>query len=329
MGHLIRYFMQFRKFIGKRIYYLFFFILVIGFFEGIGISLFLPILQNGFGEDRLSTALKIVFNFFSMPFSFNKFLILTFAFFVLRSVFLISYARYFSKLSSKLIASLRQRVTDSVFDANYTYLVRKEAGYINNVIIREITHVVRAFATFSQTISFALYGIVYAALSLLLNFKAAIIVLACGPIIFLFMKRLNRLTTKASRNLSSSYGRFQSFMIQGLSKFKYLKATFTYRKFAGLIENENRKLGKLHFKLSFLQALSRDAFEPVVVLVVIGLMFYHVSVLKKGIDEVIFLIFLFPQIARQFLNTQINYRKFLGTIGSIETFHGLEKELEE
>ena len=57
MRYLIEYFIKFRSFVGRRVYYLLLLMLVVGFFEGIGVTLFLPVLQDGFGDDKLSKIL--------------------------------------------------------------------------------------------------------------------------------------------------------------------------------------------------------------------------------------------------------------------------------
>ena len=78
-----------------------------------------------------------------------------------------------------------------------------------------------------------------------------------------------------------------------------------------------------------MQSLARDAFEPLIVFVVVALLFYQVTILGRSPSEVVFLAFLFIQVARQILNAQSSYRKFLAARGSIEIFKKLEKELFE
>jgi len=227
MRHIIEYFIRFRKLIGKKVYYLLTLMLVVGFVEGAGITLFLPILQNGFGDDKLSQILKFIFDFFGIGFSFNILLTCIMMFFILRSIFLISYARYFGKLSSNLVIGLRRKIMEGVFEADYLYTLKKEIGYINNAITHELACVVDAFNTFSRMTGNAILASVYIILSMLINFNITIMVMVLGPIIAIFMKRLNLLTNNASLNLSFSYGKFHSILIQALSKIKYLKSTLS------------------------------------------------------------------------------------------------------
>ncbi|MDB4349664.1 ABC transporter ATP-binding protein/permease [Omnitrophica bacterium] len=329
MRYLIEYFVQFRRLIGRKIYLLLSLMSVIGFVEGIGIALFLPILQNGFGDDRLSRALKFVFDLLRISFSFNLALIIIVIFFTLRSVLLIFYAGYFGKIYANLIVGLRYLLSNKIFTADYLYLLKKETGYINNIITREIPRVVSAFDMFSSVINYTLYGLIYMALAMLLNFRAAIVIAVCGPIVIIFVRKINPLINQASLELTSSYGRFHSILIQVLGKLKYLKATFSNTRISKIINKENKILGHIQFKLFFLQSFTKNAFEPLVIFVVVGLLFYYVTILRKGVSEVIFLAFLFMQVARQFLTTQTCYRKFLSCRGSIKTFNDITRELEE
>ncbi len=98
MKRIIAYFGQFKRFLGNKLYFLLALTLLVGFFEGVGITLFLPILRQGFGDDKLSKILKAVFGIFHMEFSFALMLVLILAFFVLRAACTILYARYFGKM---------------------------------------------------------------------------------------------------------------------------------------------------------------------------------------------------------------------------------------
>jgi len=329
MRYLIEYFIRFRRFIGRRIYCLLLLILLVGFVEGVGVTLFLPILQDGFGDDKLSRVLKFVFDFLRIEYSFVLILAFILVFFILWAAFLILYARYFGMVSADLVVTLRRDVFNKVFNTDYLYVLKKEVGFINNAIIREIEHVVDAFRTFSYVLNYALYSIVYLILAFLLNFKSALAVMALGPVLILVMRRLNALTNAVSVETSLSHGRFHSMLIQALSKIKYLKATMSGIRLSKIIDKENAKLGALRFRLQFLQSLSTNAIEPIVVFVVVGLFFYHVVMLGGEVNQVVFLVFLFLQVARQFMNAQSSYRKFLASMGSIKTFGDLKKELDE
>lgn len=329
MRHLIKFFLKFRKWIGRRIYFILTLMLIGGFMEGIGITLFFPILQNGFGDDRLSRVMGSVFSFFHIEFSFTGFLLLILIFFILRGAFLISYGWYFGKVSTNLLVTLRKRLMNDIFASDYLYLLKKETGYISNVAFLELERVVSSFNTFSQILNFSLFGLIYAIPAFLLNFKIAAIVVGISPLLMLFMRRFNTLTSKTSEKLSDSHGRFNSATIQALGKLKYLKATMSHLNAVKIIDRENKELGAARFKMSFLGRLSRDIFEPFIVLIVVALIFYYVIIIKRPIGEVIFLVFLFLQISRQFLNAQVYYRKFLSSIGSIDTYNKLSSELKE
>jgi len=329
MRNLIEYFVQFKKFIGRKIYYLLFLMLIVGFVEGIGVALFLPILQDGFGNDKLSQALKFGFNLFRIRYSFTLVLIFVLGFFVLRAAFLIYHARYFGKILAELIIKLREKIMDSVFKADYLYLLKKEIGYISNAITREIPLVVDAFQNFAGILKYVVYALIYIVLSLLLNFKVTLIVLGFSPVAIIVMRKFNKRISQVSFQGSFSRGKFHSFVIQCLSKIKYLKATSSHTKISKIVEGENRNLGDLRYQAFFLQSLARNLFEPLIVLVIVGLIFYYVIGLGRNVNEVMFLVFLFMQIARQFLNMQTSYRKFLASIGSIKTFNNFLGELEE
>lgn len=329
MRYLFQYFMQFKRYVGNRVYYLLALTLIAGFMEGVGVTLFLPILNKGFGDDKLSGVMKTIFGFFHIGFSFKIILIFILAFFCLRSLFVLTYDRYFGKVSANLIITLRNLLLNKVFSADYLYLLSKETGHINNTLMREIGYVVDAFDKFALTVNPTIYGVIYMSLAMILNFKVSLIILIVSPLFILMMLRLNEITGQASRDFSFYHGRFNSDLIQALSKVKYLKATSSHPMVMKIIDKGNKKLGTLKFKNFFLQSISTNVFEPLVIFVIVALLFYYVIILKKDVNEVIFLALLFLQIMRQLLAAQGGYRKFLVSIGSIENYNRFIAELDE
>jgi subfamily B ATP-binding cassette protein MsbA len=330
MRYLIEYFNQIRKFIPLlTILFIMLLIMVVGFIESIGIALFLPILQSGFGGDKLSQGLKLFFNFFNLSFSFKLLLIFIVSFFMARAVILIFYFRYLGRVVSNLIIKVRRELSNKVFIVDYLYLLKKEIGYVNNAIVREAASTADAFRVSTEIIKYMLYSLIYIALSMLLNFKVTLIIIGFTPVLFVSMKYVNTKISHASRQLSSSYGKFNSIIIQCLSKIKYLKATLSHTKISKIVEEENKNLGDWRFDLFFWQSLTKNLLEFVVVVAVISLLFYHVGILQRSVNEIVFLVFLFMQVTRQFINAQNSYRKFLASRGSIEIFTNLLRELEE
>ena len=328
MRALSAYFLQIRKFIGKRVYYLMALMLIAGFVESIGITLFFPIFQNGFGDDNLSKVLQFIFGLFNVEFSMKVILICIATFFSARAFFLLIYTRYFGKVSANLLVSLRRRMLAKVFSAEYLFLLKKELGAINNVVVREIAFVVQAFEKFAFIINYVLYGIMYVCVSMLLDIKTTIIVLVITPIIYIPARRINALTNRYSVDITASYGRMHSILIQALSKLKYIKATLANTRIAKIIDGENRRMGTLQFKQAYLQERARIIFETAILFMVLAILFVHVAVRDRGAGEVLFLVFLFLQIARQFLNAQTSYRKFVASMGSINIFNNMFKELD-
>ena len=225
-----------------------------------------------------------------------------------------------------MLIALRRRAIDNIFASDYAYILKKEIGYINNIINRETTHVIEAFDSFVLIFSHFAYALVYILLSLVLSVRLTFMVVILAPILIVLMRRINRLTGQASVDLSRIYARFQSILIQALSKIKYLKSTFSSARISKIIDNENRNAGLQTFKVKFFQLLARYILEPLFIVAIIGFLAYNVVILKGSVNEVLFLSFLFLQIARQFINAQSSYRLFVSSIGSIETLNAFEME---
>jgi subfamily B ATP-binding cassette protein MsbA len=137
------------------------------------------------------------------------------------------------------------------------------------------------------------------------------------------------LTRNYSVQTSSHSAGLQKILIQSLNYFKYLKATSEYPNVIKQISFQNRMLGKLQVKQQILGAITQYGFEPFVVIIVAGLIYYYVDIQGQNIIEKIFLLYLLYNAMLRILQLQGGFRKLLTTWGSIEVFTKLQNEFNE
>jgi subfamily B ATP-binding cassette protein MsbA len=326
MKKLIKYFSLFRNIIGKRMY----FILVLGaftaFLEGIGIALFLPLLHQDTGSP-LSIYLNRLFSSVGVTSSLPTFLFLIVIFFLLRTVFLIGTIKYEGKIAGEILVILREKLLTALGQAEYTYFINQELGYINNALTLEVQNITFVFKLYVNLIISLLFALVYLFLAILVDIKLVLFLAIFSFPFVKIAKKINAIVSKYSIETTDSSGKFQTFLIQTLEKYKYLKATMTYPKVLGKIFKENRILGNLIYYTRFWGAIGEYGFLPVVVIIIAGIVYYSVTIEGKLLVEVMYFLFLIKQISDQFISSQGNYRKLLNHIGSILLLERFEKSL--
>jgi subfamily B ATP-binding cassette protein MsbA len=302
------------------------------FFEGMGVTLLLPILQIGGAgdlENPVTGAVSTLFEKFHIEYSLNALLLILVIFFLIRSVFLLLHNTYVGKIQSDLLVKLRYDTISKVFNAKYRYLLQKGTGYLNNAITVEFQNVSFAFKMFASVLVKIAFSVLYLILPLMLNFMVAVLVGLVALPVFFIMRKVNKRVANYSVATSSHSAELQSFLIQALSYFKYFKATHSYQNILKKIFNQSKELGKLIYKQTFWAGFVQYGFEPFIVLVMALIIFYHVKIVGGEIVEIAFILILFYRAGSQLLGIPQSYRKFLMSIGSINVFTNLEKELEQ
>lgn len=313
--------------IGNRLFLLFLLMISAVGFQGLSVGLFLPILQGENSNSKISQIIRKLFIFLGLEYTLLYLLLLLVGFFFVRSIFLVGEASLGGKIMADLLVNLRCKIAEKIFQLDYQAYLKKSSGYLNNALIVEFQNVVFSFKMFSGLLVTILFAVMYVGIPLFLNPVLILVLTGIGFPFFLIIKKINTLTKDYSIRTSTHSARLQKILIQSLNYFKYLKATAGYPNVLEQIYHQSRKLGKLQFKQSQLGAITQFGFEPIVVLVVAGVIFYYVKLKGQNIIENIFIVYLLLSAMKMLLSTQQNIRKLLNSWGSIEVLKTLRSEL--
>ncbi|MDA1347820.1 MAG: ABC transporter ATP-binding protein [Chloroflexi bacterium] len=297
--------------------------------DGLAVGLFLPILEGEDSDSAFSRFMVGAFDAFGLRYSLGAALIAMVAFFAVRSAFMVFQEMYVARIITRLLVQLKRGLITKLFEADYRYFVRKESSYFINAATIEYNSVASAFEKSVNLVVAAGFAAVYFALPMLINPVLTLAVLALGIPALLLLRRVNRLTTEYSMTSTSINARLQSYLIQALRSYKYLKATHSSRRILGRTVETAEQQGEIRYKQSVLSALVSNGTELFMMLLVAGLLFYYVEIEGVQLIEVVFLLFLVRRAVGFALRVYSEYRKFLGASGSIRVFLDLERELEE
>lgn len=313
--------------VGNRLFLLFSLMVIAVGFQGLSVGLFLPILQGEESNSKVSRVVRHVFDLIGIEYSLLYLLSALVVFFLVRSIFLIFESFLAGKIIADLLVDLRCKIAQKIFELRYEAYMSKSSGYLNNALIVEFQNVVFSFKMFSGLVVTILFAIMYVGIPLFINPILILILSGIGFPLFLIIKKINQLTKDYSILTSTHSAKLQKIIIQSLNYFKYLKATSRYPNVLEQIFQQSRKLGKLQFRQHQLGAITEFGFEPIVILVIAGVIFYYVEVKGQNIIENIFIVYLLLSAMKMLLSTQQSIRKLLNSWGSIEVLKTLNSEL--
>ena len=329
MGDIV-YFVRFLySVITWRVFVWLFFIVTAAALEGLGVSLFIPILA---GEDDNSAITRLItrmFEVLNLEYSLSRVLILIVVLFLLRTAFLIYQQMYAARIVTRLLVSLKSDLVDKIFKADYQHIIGQEIGFLINAVTIEYSRVAFAFETCMNLSVAIVFALIYFSLPLAMDpiVTGAVVVLFV-PGYFLFRK-IATMTRKYSRQATANNARLNSYLIQALNNFKYLKATFSGAGILGGIYGASQEQGNIAYRQSVLSIVSKQSTELFLVLMVVGLLFNQVVLLGGELVAVLFLLFLFRRAIVFAMQAAFQYRDFLGASGSIKVFRELESELSQ
>jgi len=315
--------------VGIKLFFLLFLMIGAVGFQGLSLSLFLPVLQGEDSTSKITQIFRKIFNLFGLEYTLLYLLLFLVVFFFVRSLFLVGQASLVGKIMADLLVDLRCKFSEKVFQLDYQGFLKNSSGYLNNALTVEFQKVVYAFKMLSALMITILFAVMYISIPLFINPVLILVLTGIGFPLFLIVRKINSLTRRYSIQTSAHSASLQKILIQSLNYFKYLKAVSGYPNVLKQIFLQSKTLGKLQVRLNTLSAIIQYGFEPFIVLIIAGVIFYYVKLQGQDIIENIFLVLLLLGAMKQMLGTQQNFIKLLNSWGSIEVLKTLDSELEK
>jgi ABC-type multidrug transport system fused ATPase/permease subunit len=297
--------------------------------EGFGISLILPIIQGDNQSDsRLASIIEWGFDLIQLDPSLTNTLVVLVIFFVIRGALLIGQSWYQSKILSRNLTNMRVGFATSIANTEFNYLNKQDSGVLSNVMSVEIDRVNHALSQLLSLMIAVTTALVYVGIALLVAPVVTIFLAVLIAPIAVIMLYLNRLTSRASLQLTAGSNKQQSIFLEMLRNMKYLKATGRSVPVLGRVVKESERVGNAYRKLTFLQGATAFGLEPFIVLVLAAVIYFFTEIRGADVLEILFLLFVFRSAAVNLVATQPAYRKFLAADGSMRIFRELRTKLE-
>jgi len=323
-------FLFYRSFTGRGLYGLIFIILIGGLLEGIGIGLFLPVINyasKGISTDRFSELVKGVMQMMGLPMTLSYLLLLLFLVFFLKGVLLYCQEVATSKIISTATMRLRIELVENYFQMNYLFFTNNTTGYLNNLITTEVNRCVNALGKYCQIFICVVYIGIYSVGVIFINWKVMAFALLAGGFISICLRFVHRLSRQCSIEVSESNASLQSVLIQTIYSFKYLKATNRFEPLMIILSGHIHRLARLTFKLGVLGGVFKAVAEPFLVLCMCSLIFYQVVLEQRPISESMVLLAIFYRAIGKMFAFQAIWQKINSVIGGAVEIQGMQERL--
>ncbi len=309
---------------------------VIGVLDGLGLTMFLPLLQlvnEGAEVDPESLGkLSFLIEFIEKTgIELNLFSVLLFMMFFFLTKGVVQYIAGIYKVDVQqgFVTRLRLKCLQGLNNLSYKYFVMTDSGRIQNSLTGEVGRVVQSFGVYFRALQYGIMVFVYMSFAFAIDARFALLVSLGGLLTNFLYKGLYKKTKELSRKFTVDSNYFQGLIIQNVSNFKYLKATASLDKYEHKLNSKIKELENSNKKIGKLDALLTAAKEPILVTVVVGVIFIQTLVLGSPLGPILISLVFFYRALIYLMQMQVDWNKFLSLSGSLENISAFEKELKE
>lgn len=303
----------------------------VGLLDGIGLTLFIPLIylttsSENQATDNKSSFITHVFEQLNLPLNIYTILGLMVFMFALKGFF--SYIRsvYYTKILQLSARNIRFSLINGLKTLTYEGFTKIDSGTIQNNMTTEANRLLQASSLYMTIIQNIAMLLIYLFLAFIADWKFAILVAAGGSLSNFIYKYLNKLTTTQARKLSSLGRNFQSYLIQCLTNFKYLKATNYFEKYNERLKQEILDSEDTQYKIGKISAISDNLREPLIIIIISIVLVIQLNFLKGEMDTMMAALLLFYRSLSHLANFQGLWNKFLTNVPARESIDTILSE---
>lgn len=300
--------------------------ILVGLMDGLGLAMFLPLLELVADQDTQATSeqmgnlafILLGLQSLGLQLTLTVVLLTMLAFFILKGI--AKYASAYLNVVYQQFFTKKIRIENIEALSNYSYtaFVSADAGAIQNTLSGEVQRIVLAFARYMQILQQAVLVLTYSILAFLANPEFTVLIIIGGGLSNFLFSVLYKKTKALSRQLVQSNHGFQGLLIQQVAFFKYLKATNLIEKYAANLKNQVNLIEIQVKKIGIINGAIQAVREPMMMAIVVATILLQVYILGGGLSTIILSLLFFYRGLGAIMSLQTSYNQFLSYSGSLD-----------
>ncbi len=284
------YFQYFKNLLGYHIYIFLILNLLIGLLDGIGLTMFIPLLSIATNSETSNESLgqlHIIIDFFKyigIEINITNMLLLMVGMFVFKGITNYLKSLYMTKVNLIIAKKIRFNLIDYLNQLSYEGFTKMSIGRIQNHIIGESGKLLGAMNSFLNLVQIT---------------------------IMLLRKQVN---------LGND---FNEILIQAIHNFKYLKATNYFKSYDNRLRDNMTLFDEYSFKSTKLGAIMGNAREPLIIAIIALVVFIQAKFSEGNISSIIVSLLLFYRALGYITNFQGVWSSFIILSIAIESIDNI------
>ena len=323
------------KHIGSRLFVVAAISLLIAILDGLGLTMFLPLLQiaDGTSENSLESVGKIavvfdLINAAGITLTLSVILIFLCTFFISKGIIVYLGNSYKIIVQQYFVKKIRLNMLDAITNISFKAFIKSDTGRIQNTMSGEVSRLSMSLTYYLAALQNIVMVLVYISIAVLINGKFSILVAFGGYLMNFIFKRIYKKTKRESLDLTRESHLYQGLLIQFIANFKYLKATQVITQFGSKLQTQILQIEKNNRKIGMLSSLVSAIREPSMIIVVAIAIFIEIEILGGSLSAILVSLLFFYRALSSILMVQTNWNYFLGVSGSMENMKDFQKNIE-
>ena len=324
----------FYKYIGNNIFLLLLFNFLYVLMDGLGLTMFIPLLQIADGNTNMDGAngklieyTQLMFDFLHLSMNVVSMLLLIILLFVLKAVFTYFTMAYQVINLEAFVKKIRIANTVGLSSLQYSEFVSTDIGRLQNTLTGEANLVVNACRSYIETIKNGMVVMVYLGFAFFMDWKFSLLVVVGGALSNVLYRLFYKHTIALSIENTKYAHEYSGLVIQSVNNFKYLKATQRNK----LLNTRMLKVLDLAIENAIkggkLIGLITSMREPIMILVICAVIGVQLLVFKSSLSAVLIILVLFYRAMAYVMSVQVSWNSYLSSIGSMENMRDFERYL--
>lgn len=299
-----------------------FLFLVAGVFDGIGIALFFPLLEQlqsnavPLGRGPLAAFAGVLSRLHLL--SLHGLLFVLVAVFLLKFFVILGQSIATAVIARDLHRLLADRLLTGISRADYAKLyLRTSTGYVANALTRELQVFIAAFTHYAGMLAGCALVLVYLTLSFLIDARMTVVGIIAGFVLFTCMRSLTWVSRREGIALTQAAGEYQDGIVEFMQQYKYLKATNRFDAASAHLRHAFTRMTQSRLRLNAVAGLITALPEPIAVTLVSVLLYISVALWNQSFALVIVLLLLFYRTVMRLMALQSDWNGFFAASGAL------------
>lgn len=336
-NNFLGYFKFYYGVVGYKLWVTFLLCVMISFLDGIGLAMFLPLLQAVSGEPPSSESLSmghlqfIISGLETVGLSLTLNVVLYFLVFIFVAKGLLKFVqlRYQVEVRDLFIKKVRHLLVDSLQALTYEGFLKLDSGRIRNTLSSEVHRLFQGFTFYLNAAQSSVMLVTYICLAILANYQFAILVAIGAGLSNFIYRRIYISTKSASLQLSKQGNAFNALLTQAINHFKYLKSTNYFSIFSQKIRKVIEETEVLNRKLGLYSAITTSVREPLVVIIVVFVIQLQINLMGASLGSILLSLLLFYRALSFLMVVQNQWQSFIQTIGGMDAISSISREMRD